>query len=81
MRGVSRLMLRLPALRDVLRPLAAKSEGLLSLCEAYDDACETLERLRIPKTGDDPMRLEYQTICHEIETDIIEFCLRASQNA
>jgi hypothetical protein len=58
MRGVSRLMLRLPALRDILRPLAVKSDGLLSLCEAYDDACETLERLRIPKTGDDPMRLE-----------------------
>ncbi|MGH6862586.1 MAG: hypothetical protein ACRECY_20270, partial [Phyllobacterium sp.] len=51
-RGLLKLMLKLPGLRRQLLVLSAKDEGALSLCGAYDDATDTLERLR----RDDPER-------------------------
>lgn len=75
-RGLSRLMLRLPALRGQMQILSGKSGSLDSLCEAYEDACVTLERM-LRESGDThaPMVKEYQAICSEIESDVIQYCL------
>lgn len=74
-RGLSKLMLKLPALRRQLQILSATDEGVLSLCGAFDDATDTLERLRRtdPERHHD-MILEYENICAEIEQDIFKIC-------
>lgn len=75
-RGLWRLMLRLPALRGRLQILAERSDALSDLCEAYEDASVTLERmLRESGNANCPRIKEYQTICTEIESDIIQYCL------
>ncbi|MDE1154715.1 MAG: hypothetical protein PW735_03175 [Acidobacteriaceae bacterium] len=75
-RGLWRLMLRLPGLRGKLQILAGRSESLAGLCEAYEDASVTLERmLREPGDANCAMIKEYQTICGEIESDVIQYCL------
>jgi hypothetical protein len=78
-RGLLKLMLKMPALRGQLQALSARDEGVLSLCGAFDDATDTLERLRLS----DPERhrlviLEYESICAEIEQDIIKICMSGS---
>ena len=78
-RGLLKLMLKMPALRGQLQVLSARDEGILGLCGAFDDATDTLERLRLS----DPERhrliiLEYENICAEIEQDIIKICIGGS---
>jgi hypothetical protein len=69
-------MLKLPALRGRLQILAAKTEAIPNLCEAYEDASVTLQRLRAaPGDANCPMVKEYENICSEIETEVIEYCL------
>ena len=75
-RGLLKLMLKMPALRGQLQVLSARDEGVLSLSGAFDDATDTLERLRLS----DPVRhrliiLEYENICAEIEQDVIKICI------
>ena len=75
-RGLWRLMLKLPAVRGQLQMLVARQPSLTDLCEAYEDACVTLHKLRShPGEARWPMVLEYETICSEIEDEIIECCL------
>ena len=75
-RGLWRLMLRLPALRGRLQILAGRSDSLDGLCEAYEDASVALDRmLREPGDTRSPMVSEYQTICREIESEVIQYCL------
>ncbi|WFR98137.1 hypothetical protein PR017_20485 (plasmid) [Rhizobium tumorigenes] len=75
-RGLWRLMLRLPALRGRLQILTGRSDSLVDLCEAYEDASFTLDRmLREPGSANAAMIKEYQTICSEIESDVIQYCL------
>jgi hypothetical protein len=78
-RGLLKLMLKMPALRGQLQVLSAKDEGIFSLCGAFDDATETLERLRRanPEQHHDII-LEYVNICAEIEQEIIEICMGGS---
>jgi hypothetical protein len=78
-RGLLKLMLKMPALRGQLQVLSAKDEGILSLCGAFDDATDTLERLRRvnPERHHDII-LEYENICAEIEQEIIEICMGGS---
>ncbi|NTI32855.1 hypothetical protein [Rhizobium rhizogenes] len=80
-RGLWRLMLKLPAVRGRLQILAGRSEALDSLCEAYEDASSTLERV-LREPGDDkcPLVEEYRTICSEIETDVVAYCLKHRSN-
>lgn len=78
-RGLLKLMLKMPALRRQLQGLSARDEGILSLCGAFEDATDTLQRLRLT----DPERhrltiLEYENICAEIEQDIIKICMSSS---
>ena len=75
-RGLWRLMLKLPAVRGRLQLLASKSRSLTDLFEAYEEASLALERL-MRQPGDEhcPMVTEYETICAEIESDIIQYVL------
>jgi hypothetical protein len=69
-------MLKLPAMRAQLQLLVARSTSLRELCEAYDDTCVALERLRSePRDMSRPLVREYETICSEIESDIILYCV------
>ena len=81
-RGLSRLMLTMPAARRQLQMLSGKCIGLLSLCEAYEDANATLDRL-LRQAGDAkcPMVEEYRTVCREIESDVLRYCLDHAINA
>ncbi|MBD9448244.1 MULTISPECIES: hypothetical protein [unclassified Rhizobium] len=74
-RGLHRLMLKLPSVRGRLQLIGEKSESLGSLCEAYEDASSTLDRLR-SSAGDmnHAMVHEYEMVCAEIEADVIKYC-------
>ncbi|TCR91970.1 hypothetical protein [Rhizobium sp. BK376] len=79
-RGLWRLMLKLPSIRGELQMFAARNRALDDLCEAYEDASVTLERIR-KKPGDTDYTLvrEYETICTEIETEVIKYCVQHRQ--
>ena len=75
-RGLRRLMLRLPGLRGKLQLLAAKSVPVGNLLEAYEDASVALNQLRAAPGEDNcPLVKEYDSICAEIEAEIIQYCL------
>jgi len=75
-RGLWRLMLKLPAMRGRLQVIASTSRSLHDLFEAYEEASLALARLmRQPGDKNCPMIREYETICAEIETDIIQYVL------
>lgn len=75
-RGLWKLMLRLPALRGQLQMLSARNPSLLGLCGAYEDASSTLDRMRKdPVLHGAILIREYEQLCSEIETEIIEICL------
>ncbi|MFC5755644.1 hypothetical protein [Rhizobium sp. GCM10022189] len=80
-RGIWRLMLKLPAVRGRLQILAAKPSSFGELFEAYDEACATLDRLlKETATGRSPMIDEYRTICEEIESEVIRYCVEHGSN-
>ncbi|KAB0679056.1 hypothetical protein [Aureimonas leprariae] len=77
-RGLAKLMLRLPALRGELQVSFAHSEEVASLCSAFDEATATLDRLRRERAAADAAILaEYETVCREIEAELIRHCLAA----
>jgi len=74
--GLLKLMLRLPSLRGELQILWQKHDRSLEpLCEAYEDATATLERLQ-KNAGADQYGLveEYRGVCLELETDVVARC-------
>ena len=76
-RGLWRLMLKLPAIRGRLQILAAKCSSLNDLCEAYEEASLTLERMVRDRAREDcPLVEEYETVCAEIESDVIHYVLQ-----
>ncbi len=76
-RGLLKLMLKLPAVRGRLQVLIAHDGSVESLCEAYEEASTALDRFRSSsREADRKMADEYETICVEIESDIIQSCLR-----
>ncbi|WP_049733534.1 hypothetical protein [Rhizobium ecuadorense] len=80
-RGLWRLMLRLPAMRGRLQLLAAKSSSLNDLFEAYDEAIATVERMSRDRSGEQcPLLEEYETVCAEIESDVIHYVLKHPLN-
>ncbi|RUM23509.1 hypothetical protein EFQ99_22110 [Rhizobium vallis] len=80
-RGLWRLMLKLPAMRGRLQLLAAKSSSLDDLFEAYEEASATLERMSRARTRDEcPLMEEYETVCAEIESDVIHYVLQHPLN-
>lgn len=79
-RGLIKLMLRLPALRGQLQILTASDAELLNLCGAYEEASATLEKLRArPTEFLQPQIDEYQTLCEEIENEILSICYQRSR--
>ncbi|MGV2101241.1 hypothetical protein [Rhizobium sp. 21-4511-3d] len=80
-RGLWRLMLKLPAMRGRLQLLAAKSSSLNDLFEAYDEASATVERMSRDRARDEcPLLEEYETVCAEIESDVIHYVLKHPLN-
>lgn len=76
-RGLMRLMLRLPALRGKLQIMSMRKPELLGLCGAFEDATSTLERLRKDHRACDQEAIaEYETMCAEIEQEVIEICMQ-----
>ena len=70
------MMLKMPALRGRLQILSIRDPEVLSLCGAFEDASSTLERLLKENNPSNRDRIqEYQTICREIEDDVIALCL------
>ena len=76
-RGLAKLMLRMPALRGRLQILSATNAGVFSLCGAFEEATSTLDRLRKEKSRVERSVIrEYETLCEDIEREIIEMCGR-----
>ncbi|KQV27305.1 hypothetical protein ASC96_16000 [Rhizobium sp. Root1204] len=74
-KGLWKLMLRLPALRGQLQILSVRNTSLLSLCDAFQDASSTLDSLRKYPNADSAIIREYEILCSEIESEVIEICL------
>ena len=75
-RGLLKLMLRLPSFRGQLHLLWQNDVGLEALCEAYEDATATLERLlRKSDVGEEGLIDEYRAVCLELESDVRSRCL------
>ena len=75
-RGLAKLMLKLPAFRGRLQMLSIRNDNFLSLCGAFEEASVMLDRLR--RQRDERNRLtieEYETICLEVEQEIIKMCV------
>jgi hypothetical protein len=73
-RGLLKLMLRMPAVRDRLQLLSA-NDDVLALCGAFEDASATLERLQRERTSINFTAIvEYQELCRDIEREILEIC-------
>ncbi|MGV2818331.1 hypothetical protein [Phyllobacterium sp.] len=68
-------MLKLPAMRGQLQMESAKNKALVGLCDAFDDATTALDELnRDPRSNADLIK-EYETICSEIESEVIDLCI------
>ncbi|CDZ68277.1 Hypothetical protein NGAL_HAMBI2605_65620 [Neorhizobium galegae bv. orientalis] len=81
-RGLLKLMVKLPSVRGSIQILAARSNGLAPLLEAYDEATTMLEKLQASANPQESAVLvEYLTICSEIEGDVIRYCLEHSPSA
>jgi len=79
-RGLLRLMLRLPALRGELQVMWPADASLQALCEAYEDAVGTLDRL-LTRAGASETGLveEYRELCKDLETDVTARCVHGSR--
>ncbi len=75
-RGMKRLMLRLPALRQRLRELVAEEGEAQLLCGAFDEAAGALDELRKRNAATNILE-EYEEICAEIEEDLLRLCSRS----
>lgn len=78
-KGLWKLMLKLPALRGQLQILSVQNSSLAAMCDAFYDASSTLETLRTDPRADGAIIQEYETLCSEIESEIIEICLSAQK--
>lgn len=76
-RGLLKLMLKMPALRNRLQALSATNDDVLALCGAFEDASATLDELRRNRNSLNPSAIfEYEELCRDIEREITEICLR-----
>ena len=70
-------MLKLPAMRGQLQMLSGRNTTLLSLCDAFDEASSTLDRLRRNGSSDLKLIAEYEMLCSDIEGEVIDICISA----
>ena len=73
-RGMVKLMLRLPQLREAIKLAHLRQPAIDSLLEAYDDASDALEQMQALADPDEELLQEYRQICREIESEIAEIC-------
>ena len=73
-KGLLKLMIRLPALRSNLQILHAHEETLRDLCDAYDEATNTLACMRVDPQADIGIITDYEAVCGGIESEVVEFC-------
>jgi hypothetical protein len=75
-RGLAKLMLRLPVFRGRLQLLSIRNDDFLSLCGAFEEASAMLDRLRRENGEKNRSAIEeYETICLEVEQEIIKMCV------
>jgi len=72
--GVMKLMVKLPLLRGELQLLYRNDDTMRELSEAYQDATEMLSTLRGNPTSDRALIAEYEAVCVDIETDVVNIC-------
>ncbi|WP_244490371.1 hypothetical protein [Rhizobium sp. Root708] len=78
-RGLWRLMLKLPAIRGRLQIIAAQSTHLNGMFEAYEDAYVALQRFQKERgQNDGPLIKEYETLCSDIESDVLSIILNST---
>lgn len=75
-RGLLKLMLKMPRLRDRLKELGATNQDFLALCGAFEEASSTLERLERDLQRNQETRHEYAQLCSELESEIRTICER-----
>jgi hypothetical protein len=73
-KGLLRLMIRLPAIRGELQIIHGRDELIRDLTEAYEDAIETLAGLQSNPVLHRGLIREYETICADIEEEIVRRC-------
>lgn len=76
-RGLWKLMLKLPAVRGRLQIVEKLHPSITNLFEAYEDASSALDRMRKNGSTTPEIIAEYETICVEIEADVIKMCLQS----
>ncbi|MBL8576469.1 MAG: hypothetical protein JNK47_04530 [Mesorhizobium sp.] len=75
-RGLLKLMLRMPEMREHLKELSATNESVALLCGAFEDASAILEKLQMnPAEANHSAISEYRLICSEIESEVRSICL------
>jgi hypothetical protein len=72
--GLLKLMMRLPALRGELQIIHGHDTTLKDLAEAYEEASRTLAELRGDPGCDRRLLREYETVCADIESDVVKLC-------
>lgn len=77
-RGLLKLMLRFPLLRHELQAQYARDEDMAELCEAFDDASETLTRLTVDIDASPGLLEEYRSLCQDLEGDVVAYCMNIS---
>ena len=78
LRGLKKLMLKLPALRGQLQIMGARNSDLMSLCGAFDEASDMLDRLRSAGPAANKALLrEYEQVCSDLEADVVRLCLKS----
>ncbi|ACM29234.1 hypothetical protein [Rhizobium rhizogenes] len=76
-RGLWKLMLKLPAVRGRLQIVGRLHPSITNLFEAYEEASSALERMRKIGSTTPEMIAEYEIICAEIESEVIQICLES----
>lgn len=80
-RGLWKLMLKLPAMRGQLQLLNARSASMVNLCDAFDEATSTLDRLRKEPLKNAALIKEYEILCTDIEGEIIDLCINTRNSS
>ncbi|NTG36929.1 hypothetical protein G6K91_21970 [Agrobacterium rhizogenes] len=76
-RGLWKLMLKLPAVRGRLQIVVRLHPSITNLFEAYEEASSALDQMRKNGSTKPEIIAEYETICAEIESEVIQMCLES----
>lgn len=74
LRGLIKLMVKLPVLRGELQIIFGHDPALRELSEAYNEATDMLSLLRGNPMSDKALLAEYEAVCGDIESDVLSIC-------